>query len=158
MKRIFILWVGLFALNSSPLFSQENSTIDSVSIQPKDSASGASSIYTLTFSLDESLTSDAVFELSFPADFDLSKVLLAGSNTINGGFKTEIEDNILRLSRKGQGDLMPGGVSYDISFANVHNPAAGNYQVSIRIINDASGSGRIFQNVANVGILSAGGS
>lgn len=157
MKRIFILWVGLLALNSSLLLAQESTSIDSLSVTAKNPQSGSTSIYTLKFSLNDPLQADAVLELTFSAEFDLSHVLLAGSNTINGGFKTEIENNVLRLTRKGQGDVMPGGEIYEISFANIRNPSTGDYQVNITLINGASGGGSISQKSANVGIVPAAG-
>ncbi len=137
MKRKNIFLAILPFLFPTLLFSQQ-SKIDSLSIEPLDKIPGKRSIYVMTFSLREPLLANAQFQIEFRPDFDLSGVLLAGSNTINGGIQSRVENQVLFLSRTGQGAVLPAGTIYEISFANIRNPAQGRYDLSASLFNGPS--------------------
>lgn len=111
--------------------------IDSLSVNPIDPEAGELSIYQVSFVLSDTLPSDAVIMITFPGDFDLPRVKLAGSSTINGGFKVSVDGQRVVLKRSGLGRPIPPGERVDVKFANVINPVReGEYVITVEILGD----------------------
>jgi len=94
---------------------------NSVEVKTLNPEAGAASLYTLNFTLPDTLHPDAVLEIKFPSGFDLTKVNLAGSATINGGFKVSVQGQTIKVSRKGKGGLKYPGDKVDLKFSTVVN-------------------------------------
>ena len=94
---------------------------NSVEVKTLNPEAGAASLYTLNFTLPDTLHPDAVLEVKFPSGFDLTKVNLAGSATINGGFKVSVQGQTIRVSRKGRGSLKYPGDKIELKFSTVVN-------------------------------------
>jgi hypothetical protein len=114
------VWLLLVA-PASGLLAQASS--DSVAVKALNPEAGAASLYALNFTLADSLYPDAEFEVTFPAGFDVSKVTIAGSKAINGGFAVKVEGQKVRVTRKGEGAVKLPGEKVDVMFAVVTNPA-----------------------------------
>ena len=139
MQKFVILIFLIFAQN---LFAIEN-----LVIQPVQKTVSRVSIYRIEFTTTEAMAKDAEFVLTFPSDFNLSKVILASSKTINGGFKVTRNNSKVIVSRSGLGDEIPTGKKVEILLGNILNPgSAGNgYNVTIEINN---GIGKATQSAA----------
>ncbi len=133
LKRIFLFFlIGVFFTFYIPLsYAAE---IDSLSIDPVNNRGGQQSIYILNFSLSDTIPPAAQWQINFPAGFDLGKVLLAGSNSINGGFSVQVTGQRILISRSGQGSILRTGINYDLAFANVNNPPPGDYDVVVKVL------------------------
>ncbi len=120
-KRILAISFCIFqSVTPQGLFAQSAAN-NSVEVKTLNSEAGASSLYTLNFTLSDTLHPKAVLEIKFPAGFDLSKVNLAGSASINGGFKVSVQGQTIKLSRKGKGALKYPGDKVDLKFSTVVN-------------------------------------
>ncbi|MCI0512396.1 hypothetical protein L0128_04210 [candidate division KSB1 bacterium] len=115
------LWAGLMAQTAvtiKPLFNQEK----------------AATIYEVKFTVREALAADAEFELIFPGSYNLTKVTLAGSADINGGFQTSVKDSTVTLKRSGLGKIVPTGSVVTLQLATIVNPGkAGEYPVRFQV-------------------------
>jgi len=132
VTRIIVAIACIFCL-SSP----SRAVIDSLSVKPIDPEAGEVSIYQVSFVLSDTLPSDAVIIVTFPEGFDLSRVKVAGSSTINGGFKVSVDGQRVAIKRSGLGRPIPPGESVDVKFANVINPAReGKYAITVEILGD----------------------
>lgn len=111
---------------------------DSILIKPQNENAGKKSVYEISFSLDFAISKDASFIITFPGEFDLSGVLVAGSSTMNGGFKLSVDKNKVIIKRSGLGKIINPNESVDLRFANVKNPQtpADNYTIKIEVKNN----------------------
>ncbi len=150
-KRILLFFlIGAFLVLYLPLsYAAE---IDSLSINPVNSRAGQQSIYILQFSSSDTVPSSAQWEITFPAGFDLGKVLMAGSNSIKGGFSVQVNSQTILISRSGQGPPLQSGVNYDLAFANVMNAAEGNYEMIVKVL-DLNGTSISSEYSAQLTIL-----
>lgn len=114
------LFVVCLCVFSSPLNAQPLKG-NSIEIRPLRADAGASTLYTLSFQLAETLDADAVIEVQFPTGFDLSKVNLAGSSTIDGGFLVSVNGQTITARRKGKGQPKNPGEQVDLKFSTVKN-------------------------------------
>ncbi len=108
---------------------------NTISVKPENATAGGTSIYHLEFQLDQPLSPQATIIVSFPAGFHLNGVLIAGSATINGGFRVKVNNLDVEIQRSGLGRTIRAGEKVDLRFANVVNPEATdrNYEVRVRI-------------------------
>jgi hypothetical protein len=110
-------------------------TQEVLEIKPTFDQVKALTIYEVKFTSSQSLPADAKFQFTFPAGIDLSKVRIAGSATINGGFKTQVKDSQVIIERSGLGDIIPPNTPVDLMFTSVINPdQAGNFVIKGEII------------------------
>jgi len=123
-KRILTISFCLFQSAATQGLFAQSAVNNSVDVQALNTEAEAASLYTLNFTLPDTLQPDAVLEVIFPNGFDLSRVNLAGSATINGGFKVSVEGQTIKVSRKGKGVLKYPGDKVDVIFSIVKNPAA----------------------------------
>lgn len=112
----------------------------------------AITIYKLQFILADTLNTDSHIKIVFPADFDLTKVKMAGSSTINGGFKVTVDDSTVILKRSGLGNVISPGKKVDVKFANVKNPPTPDklYNIKVEILN---GNVKLIEKKIDVKIL-----
>lgn len=107
-------------VTTQEIFAQSQGS-NSVEIKSLNSEAGAASLYTLNFTLSDTLHANAVFEVKFPTGFDLSKVNLAGSDSINGGFNVSVQGQTIKVSRKGKGSIKYLGDKVDLKFSTIVN-------------------------------------
>lgn len=131
MKKRVVLAAFVTLALASGLMAQ-----DSLKVNALNPAAGATSIYQVSFVTADTLYPDAQITLTFPEAFDLSKVVMANSTSINGGFKVEVNQNSVVLRRTGLGRPIMPGEAVEVKFANVVNPkefdGEFNLQVEIR--------------------------
>ncbi|MBN2008657.1 hypothetical protein JW960_04835 [candidate division KSB1 bacterium] len=110
---------------------------DTVQITPESTEAGQSSIYQIQFSLEQEILPNAAIIVNFPAAFDLSGVLIAGSATINGGFQVTVNGTTVTIKRSGLGKTIKANQKVDVRFANVKNPTtpAASYAVQVQVQN-----------------------
>ena len=120
-KRILTISFCLFQSAATQGLFAQSAVNNSVDVQALNTEAEAASLYTLNFTLPDTLQPDAVLEVIFPNGFDLSRVNLAGSATINGGFKVSVQGQTIKVSRKGKGVLKYPGDKVDLKFSTVVN-------------------------------------
>ncbi len=138
--RKWIFFVFVFVL--SLVLKVAAQEIDSgVSVIPLNSKIGSHTLYEVKFTSSDTISQNARFSLTFPPEFDLSKVSLAGSNTMNGGFRVTVKDTIIEIGRNGEGKPVYPGNELNLLFSVVKNPdnAGKNYLVLFRVL-EASGN------------------
>ncbi len=123
MRKLFVwtLAVLLHVAASPDLFGQSLSR-DHVDVRPLSSTAGAATLYRFDFTLQDTLRPDGVIEVVFPEGFDLSRVVVAGSQSINGGFRVEVKGQTVVLRRQGRGAARRPGEKVDVMLATVRNP------------------------------------
>ena len=120
-KRILTISFCLFQSAATQGLFAQSAVNNSVDVQALNTEAEAASLYTLNFTLPDTLQPDAVLEVIFPNGFDLSRVNLAGSATINGGFKVSVQGQTIKVSRKGKGSLKYPGDKVELKFSTVVN-------------------------------------
>ncbi|MEE4312040.1 MAG: hypothetical protein V2J62_09205 [candidate division KSB1 bacterium] len=126
---------------------------DTVNIIAKNPEVLAKSIYTIEFDISKEIPPQATIEITFPAEFDLSGVLIGSSTTINGGFKLDVNETRIVLKRSGLGRIIGANEKVDVKFANVTNPPESktDFELKIEIKNDAGES--IIQQTDKLSII-----
>ncbi|NOY79000.1 MAG: hypothetical protein GXO76_14150 [Calditrichaeota bacterium] len=110
-------------------------SVKQISVTPLSPEAGKASVYEIAFSLTESFPSTGRVVLDFPADFDLSQAILAGSPNVNGGFKVFVEGQKVIVRRSGLGAAIAAGQSIILRVANIRNPkSAGTYSLSFQVL------------------------
>lgn len=137
-----------FAIGISSLLAQNN-----VVIKPIFPDVESSTIYEVKFTASVEIAAKAMFKLTFPASFDLSKVRMAGSETINGGFSVKLDKKKVLITRSGLGRVVKTGEAVKFQFATVKNPEkADNYEIRFEVV---SGTGEpVLQQRSQVKIVS----
>jgi len=136
----------LLILNLTLLSFTNNSAIavpaDTIEVIAKHPESGKSSIYQINFVISRPIPSKAVIRVTFPDEFDLSDLMIAGSTTINGGFELAVNKQVLTMKRSGLGREIPANERIDVKFAIVKNPKepADNYKIVIEILDETEKS------------------
>ena len=120
-KRILAISFCLFQSAATQGLFAQSAVNNSVEVKTLNSEAGAASLYTLNFTLSDTLHPNAVLEVKFSPGFDLTKVNLAGSATINGGFNVSVQGQTIKVSRKGKGGLKYPGDKVDLKFSTVVN-------------------------------------
>ncbi len=122
----------MFVLILLPVFafSQQNEKLEVLAKNPEVEAA---SIYQIVFSIDEPIPQNAEIRVTFPEQFDLSELSVAGSNTINGGFDVEVSNQNVKLTRSGLGREINPNEEVDVKFAIVKNPTEPNDQYLIEV-------------------------
>jgi len=114
--------------------AQENLTVT-----PIFNTTFINSAYEVKFTTSQALLPNAKFLVTFPGNFDLSKVNMAGSQTINGGFTTTVKDSTILITRSGLGRVIKTGESVEFQFATIRNPGiARDFPVRVEIFADST--------------------
>ena len=134
-RSIFLLTFMIVLMSSNLVWALP---ADSITIKPRHANVNASSIYEITFSIGQEISSNAKIIITFPDAFNLSDVLIAGSTTINGGFKVMVESSKVILQRSGLGRTIAPNEKVNVKFANIRNPSepADNYKIIVEIIDE----------------------
>ncbi|NIR50779.1 hypothetical protein GWO43_28220 [candidate division KSB1 bacterium] len=121
---------------------------NAVAINPANSETSAASIYTLEFSLPDSLSSNGAISIVFPDGFDLSGVSIAASSRIKGGFSTFVKGQTVLVFRNGEGDVKQTGEKVDLMLSAVKNPelTAGRFNLKLFIHEDSQKLHALVQN------------
>lgn len=130
---LFILMISMLAVSIGPTMALP---ADSIEVVAKNPESTANSIYQLKFSISKPIPQNAMFRVTFPVEFDLSDLLIAGSATINGGFEIVVENKTVVMKRSGLGREIAANETADLKFAIVKNPGqpADDYTIVIEIL------------------------
>ena len=131
-KRIFFIFIFVLTL-ALKVAAQE---MPSVSVIPLNGKIGIHTLYEVKFTSPDTISQKARFSLTFPSEFDLSMVSLAGSKIMDGGFSVTVKDSILNISRNGEGKPAIPGSELDLLFSIVKNPdnADNDYFVLFRVL------------------------
>ena len=142
----------LVAMLATSLLVSNSYGENSINFFPKDATTEALTIYILEFSLEQPIPANANFRFTFPAEFDLAMVEIAGSSSINGGFEVSVKENQVQIARSGLGDEVPAGKKTDLKFALVKNPTEkkDDYPVTITIL--GADDSILLETVVNVKI------
>jgi hypothetical protein len=140
----FALLFGMLYL--SPIGAQQNSSSrataaaknpdrDSLAVKALRAEPGKPSLYEVSFVTSDSLATNAAIVVTFPREFDLSQLEIAGSSTINGGFTLERKGQEVRLRRTGLGAKIPPGKKVSIQFGLIGNPLnfSASHQVRVQL-------------------------
>lgn len=152
IKYIF-LFILLIMMLTFLISSAMALPADSIEVIAKHPESAANSIYQVKFSVSKPIPANAMFRVTFPPEFDLSDLLIAGSTTINGGFEIAVDKQVVVMKRSGLGKEVPANQSADLKFAIVRNPGkpADDYKILIEILD--GGEKSIFKAEKNQKIL-----
>ncbi len=136
--RFFLLLNLLFGLtiNTNSLFGVVPA--DTVEVIAKHPEVNKSAIYQINFVVSKPIPPKAIIRVSFPAGFDLSNLMIAGSTSINGGFILTVDGQVVTMKRSGLGREIPANEKVDIKFAIVKNPdhPADNYSIAVEILDE----------------------
>jgi|GEM_PF-3747804 hypothetical protein len=148
MKR----WMVLLILAGLPglLWAQQPVP---ATLEPLVNKAGSGTLFTFEIQAPVPVPGNAVFELTFPAGFDLSRVTLAGSSVMKGGFRVDVAGQTVRIRRTGEGPAVAAGRRIDLKFSLVKNPPAGGtytvrWAVRNRAGNTIAGPGEVQVNIA----------
>ena len=136
--KFFLLLNFLFGLTittNNLIAAVPADTIEVIAKHPEISKSG---IYQINFIVSKPIPQKAIIRVSFPAGFDLSDLMIAGSTTINGGFILTVDGQVVTMKRSGLGREIPANEKVDIKFAIVKNPdqPADNYNIAVAILDE----------------------
>ena len=111
---------------------------DTIEVVAKHPEISKSAIYQINFIVSKPIPPKAIIRVSFPAGFDLSDLMIAGSTTINGGFILTVDGQVVTMKRSGLGREIPANEKVDIKFAIVKNPdqPADNYSIPVEILDE----------------------
>ncbi len=111
---------------------------DTIEVIAKHPEISKSAIYQINFVVSKVIPSKAILRVLFPAGFDLSDLVIAGSTTINGGFILTVDGQVVTMKRSGLGREIPANEKVDIKFAIVKNPdqPADNYSITVEILSE----------------------
>jgi len=131
---ITLILLSNFIFGASALAAPD----DTVMVIVKTPQAEARSIYQINFVISKPISPKAIIRVTFPDEYNLSKLLVVGSNTINGGFEMKVEDKVVTIKRSGLGREIKENENVDVKFAIVRNPirADNNYSVGIEVFDD----------------------
>lgn len=133
-----IITLFLFFVMFSIYTNSSGMPKDTIMVHSRNISVEANSLYEVIFSLDKEIPKNATIIITFPDEFDLSQVSIAGSITINGGFKLSVQNSKVFLKRSGLGRIIKPHEKVNVKFANVKNPdnPSDGYEIKIEIQND----------------------
>ncbi len=135
--------VGLMLVWGGPASAQtgnarpsaaDSSEIQLIAVKAKADKPG---IYHLTFIAPDSLPNDAVIEMTFPPEFGLEPLEIAGSRDMTGGLRLQKNNQRVVVQRTGLGDPVPPGKPVTLKLGLIRNPAQldSSYTVSMVLRN-----------------------
>lgn len=120
VRRMLILW-GLLLVFSPRARAQ--TAAPSVQLRALQAEAAQPSVYELTFTPQEAISPEAEFVLEFPPGFDLSRVKIASSDEMRGGFTVTVAQRKVFLKRTGLGPSIAPGMPVKLSVGVIVNPA-----------------------------------
>jgi len=133
---IFLITVFSFLISFNTV---QGMPVDSIIVKAKHIDVEANSIYEVYFSIAQEISQKAVIVVTFPDNFNLAGVIIAGSTTVNGGFKVTVDGSKVLLRRSGLGRIIKPHEKVDVKFANVKNPSepADDYEIKVEVKNES---------------------
>ena len=127
--------VGLILFAGNSVSALPADTVEVIARHPE---SGDRSTYQINFEISKPIPAKAIIRITFPDEFDLSDLIIAGSTTINGGFDLSVKNQVVTMKRSGLGKEIPANNKVDVKFAIVKNPdqPADNYKILIEILDN----------------------
>ncbi len=117
--RMLALW-GLLLVYSPGARAQ--TAAPNLQLRALQAKAAQPSVYELTFTAQEIITPEAEFVLEFPPDFDLSRVKIASSDEMKGGFTVSVAQRKVFLKRTGLGPSIAPGTPVKLSVGVIVNP------------------------------------
>ncbi len=139
--------IGALVLGAAvdALYSQEKLTATAV-----NPLTNASSLYRIQFKSPVPLEVGAGFVLTFSGGFDLSRVNIAASSTILGGFTVRQNGQKLLVLRKARGPRLPAGKSVDLWISAVKNASSiGASRITLETYSDKKNAIARFESKEN---------
>ena len=129
----FVILLGLILLTGNAVMALPADTVEVIARHPE---SGERSTYQITFQVSKPIPANAVLRITFPDEFDLSDLMIAGSITINGGFDLQVNNQVVTIKRSGLGREIPANEKVDVKFAIIKNPElpSDNYKIVVEIL------------------------
>lgn len=121
VRRMLILW-GLL-LVFSPVAGAQTAAPPSLQLRALQAEAAQPSVYELTFTPQATISPEAEFVLEFPPGFDLSRVKIASSDEMKGGFTVTVAQRKVFLKRTGLGPSIASGTPVKLSVGVIVNPA-----------------------------------
>jgi hypothetical protein len=84
---------------------------------------GIATIYDFVISINEDVPSKSQILLIFPSQFDLSKVTVADSRTLDGGLEVSVTSDTVEIKRSGRGKTINANTPIDLKTGLIINPA-----------------------------------
>ena len=119
----------LFVLSATMTRAQQADSVFATQITPLKSAA-----YKFVIKADIEIPPSLKIDLVFPPQFNLSKVVHAGSNKMSGGLKVEVKADTVKLARTNKGNTIVAGETFDIIIASIYNPADMEREYSFSIV------------------------
>jgi hypothetical protein len=120
VRRILPLW-GLLLASSPLAVAQTTSSL--IQLRALHAEAAQPSVYELTFTAPESIPSETEFVLEFPEGFDLSRVKLASSDEMKGGFTVTVAQQKVLVKRTGLGPSVAAGTRVKLCVGVIVNPS-----------------------------------
>ncbi len=111
-------WLLLLA-TAGGLFAQA----PAITVKALDPNPAATSLYSFTFNLSDSLPPQGAISILFAEGFDLSNVSIAASSVIKGGLTPYVKGREVIVVRRGEGGALKSGERVDILLSAIKNPA-----------------------------------
>jgi hypothetical protein len=111
------------------LVAQSGLTVTTTSIAAETPA-----VYMFSFQCDKPIGPAAALGVVFPAGFDLAKVLLADSRTMDGGMAVRVHGDTVWAQRSGRGQAILAGTKVDLILAAVVPAQPGDGSVEFEVL------------------------
>ncbi len=90
-----------------------------LTVTATSTAAGTPAVYVFSFTADQELSPRAGLAVVFPSGFDLSKVVMADSRSMDGGWLVRVQGDTVWAQRSGLGKAMAAGTAVDLILAAV---------------------------------------
>ncbi len=132
---VLMLLIGLVISTTDLVIAVPEDTVEVIAKNPEISKS---SVYQINFVVSKPIPPRAIIRVTFPDEYDLSDLMIAGSTTMNGGFVLKVDQQVATMRRSGLGREIPANEKVDIKFAIVKNPKqpADDYNIKVEILGE----------------------
>ncbi|HPI74416.1 MAG TPA: hypothetical protein PK843_04975 [bacterium] len=90
-----------------------------LTVTATSTAAGTPAVYVFSFTADQELSPRAGLAVVFPSGFDLSKMMMADSRSIDGGWLVRVHADTVWAQRSGLGKTITAGTVVDLILAAV---------------------------------------
>ncbi len=132
---VLMLLIGSLISTSDLAIAVPEDTVEVIAKNPEISKS---SVYQINFVVSKPIPPRAIIRVTFPDEYDLLDLMIAGSTTMNGGFILKVDQQVVTMRRSGLGREIPANEKVDIKFAIVKNPKqpADDYNIKVEILGE----------------------
>ncbi|MDQ7052641.1 MAG: hypothetical protein Q9P14_07045 [candidate division KSB1 bacterium] len=140
MRTRLVIALGLVAFSAHPILGQQGNASqsavkqDSLQLVAMKAKPNQPGIYHLILVSSDSLPRNAVFELTFPPDFGLEPLEVAGSRDITGGLRLQKKNRTVVLQRTGLGNPVPPGKTAILKLGLIRNPAILDSVYAVKVV------------------------